>query len=49
MKENKWFFLLLIIVAMVYSCTTMRKPAGEEFKGKIAKSYEESKEWWPEK
>jgi len=49
MKEKKWFFLLLIIVAMVYSCTTMRQPAGEKFKGKIAKRYEESKEWWPKK
>ncbi len=56
MNFSKPSLLILLIAVLISSCNT-EKPAteedesfakyGQEFKGKIAKSYEESEEWWP--
>ena len=51
----KNLLLLLILVIGLVACQTGDKPEqdesmkkyGQEFKGKIAKSYDESEEWWP--
>ncbi len=36
------------MLALVLTLTAVPNSLGQEFKGKIAKSYAESKEWWPE-
>ena len=56
---QKLLLVPLLILAVTFSCTTpsgegdasseAMKKYGQEFKGTIAKSYEESEEWWPEK
>ncbi|MCA0931272.1 arylsulfatase [Lutimonas saemankumensis] len=54
----KYFIMILLGVSLLWSCNTSFKQDdqdsnfaqyGQEFKGKIAESYEDSKEWWPEK
>jgi len=54
MKHLKNLFIILILAALA-ACQAGDKPEhsesfkkyGQEFKGKISKSYEESEEWWP--
>lgn len=53
MKNSNLFAALLVAlvlaVAYQFSIQTESKPRqSQEFKGKIAKNYEDSKEWWPE-
>ncbi len=54
----KNYSILLLIALFAYSCQpSQNEPSadeddsfaryGQEFKGKIAKSYEDSEEWWP--
>ena len=38
----------LAFLTMAYVIPPAHAKSGQEFKGKIAKSYEESQEWWPE-
>ncbi len=38
----------LVFLTMAYVIPPAHAKSGQEFKGKIAKSYEESQEWWPE-
>ena len=40
--------LALMLLTMGYAGPSAHAEAGPEFKGKIAKSFEESQEWWPE-
>jgi arylsulfatase len=59
MKKYQW--IMLLAIAALWSCNNTTSQSeqddpegtfakyGQEFKGKIAKSYEESEEWWPEK
>jgi len=55
MKKNQNLLLLSMLFVFVYGCNeTQKDPEKEtkfktEFKGKIAKTYEESVEAWPEK
>ncbi len=59
MKANKYRYLWisLLSVSTFSSCNGPEKESisedfakyGQEFKGKIAESYEDSEEWWPEK
>ena len=38
----------VMLLTMGYAAPSAQAEAAPEFKGKIAKSYAESKEWWPE-
>ena len=55
MKTTLNLFLIVIMLVFFNGCKESqekletKKEAQSEFKGKIAKTYEESKEWWPEK
>ncbi len=55
MKTTLNLFLILMMLVFINGCIgsqeklETKKEAQSEFKGKIAKTYEESKEWWPEK
>ena len=40
--------LALLLLTMAYAASPANAELVQEFKGKIAKSYEESREWWPE-
>jgi arylsulfatase len=40
--------LALILLTMGYAVSPANAEPAQEFKGKIAKSFEESQEWWPE-
>ena len=57
MKHTFYFFLALFFAGLI-ACQTgdnrhtshqddSMKQYGQEFHGKIAKSYEDSEEWWP--
>jgi len=49
MKTAKLILLVLLSAAFFYACQPGESTHGEqEFKGKIARSYEDSEEWWPE-
>lgn len=55
--KMKNYIILLFAALLIYSCQPSQKPDqseddsfakyGQEFKGKIAKSYQDSEEWWP--
>jgi len=53
---NKFSFLILFLLTAIMGCNSKKQDSAEdqslgysqEFKGKIAKTYEESEEWWPE-
>ncbi len=55
MKKNQILFLLSMLFVFVYGCNETQKDSKKdptfktEFKGKIAKTYDESEEAWPEK
>ncbi|MFZ9003612.1 MAG: arylsulfatase [Robiginitalea sp.] len=55
MKRNSKILPLVVLAVFVIGCSGPGEPKQEkgdvltEFKGKIAKTYEESVEWWPEK
>lgn len=51
MKKLLQIALFLAIAIGFVACDTQPKQAESEneFKGKIAKSYADSEEWWPEK
>ena len=46
---------LILAVLILFGCNTPQDNSGNnqdhvnEFKGKVAKTYEESEEWWPKK
>ena len=44
----RWIILLVIAAVAVSGCAPVQQEAAVEFKGKIAKSYADSEEWWPE-
>ena len=50
MKKNGRFAVGLVVVMLMtgFLVSSAAPETVQEFKGKIAKSYEESKEWWPE-
>ena len=39
--------LIIVLAFMNVACSKEQQQDVQEFKGKIAKSYEESEEWWP--
>ncbi|MBW1694928.1 MAG: hypothetical protein JRJ41_12445, partial [Deltaproteobacteria bacterium] len=55
MKTKLNLFLIVMMLVFINGCIKSQEKletkieAQSEFKGKIAKTYEESKEWWPEK
>jgi arylsulfatase len=52
MKTLKLIVLMMFTAALFFSCQPTEQPESthgvQEFQGKIARSYEESEEWWPE-
>jgi len=48
MIARQLVWALGMMALMIFSAPAGAEKAGEEFKGKIAKSYEDSVEWWPE-
>jgi hypothetical protein len=55
MKTALNLILAAFLLGIAIGCQETSKEAGNkndaapEFKGEVAKTYEESKEWWPEK
>jgi len=48
---KKILTLFILVLFMIFSCAQEERQGvaqEQEFQGKIAKSYEDSKEWWPE-
>ena len=52
MKTTLNLLLLGMVIVFIQGCKESQvknEKVQPEFKGKIAKTYEESEEWWPEK